>query len=238
MSEPKFYGAGFPYLKIDDGPGKLIVLEGSDGVGRSTQTLLLRNWLEDKGYAVSDTGLRRSDMTQQGLEEAKKGHTLSRITMSLFYATDFADRLENQIIPALQAGFVVLSDRYFYSIMARDIVRGADPDWARKLYGLALKPDLVLYLKADVSHLVSRLIHGRGLNYWEAGMDLHPSDNLYDSFISYQSKLTGIFEELAQEYGFVTIDAGRPIKDVFKDLQEQIRILLDDQQPIVEDEFI
>jgi dTMP kinase len=238
MSEPKFYGAGFPYLKMEDCPGKLIVLEGPDGVGRSTQTQLLRRWLEDEGFAVSDTGLRRSDMTQQGLEEAKKGHTLSRITMSLFYATDFADRLENQIIPALQAGFVVLSDRYFYSIMARDVVRGADPEWARQLYGFALKPDLVLYLKADVSDLVSRLIHGRGLNYWEAGMDLHPADNLYDSFLNYQSKLAGLFEQFAQEYGFVTIDAGRPVKDVFEDLQEKIRSLLEGQQPYHQDEFL
>jgi len=237
MSEPQFYGAGFPYLKIEDLPGKLIVLEGPDGVGRSTQTQLLRRWLEDEGFAVSDTGLRRSEMTQQGLDDAKKGHTLSRITMSLFYATDFADRLENQIIPALQAGFVVLSDRYFYSIMARDIVRGADPDWARKLYGFALQPDLVLYLKADVSDLVSRLIHGRGLNYWEAGMDLRPSDNLFDSFLDYQSRLAGLFEHLSQEYDFVTIDAGRPVMEVFSDLQEKIRALLEDQQPIYEEDL-
>jgi dTMP kinase len=237
MPEPRFFGAGFPYRRIEKFPGKLIVLEGSDGVGRSTQTQLLRRWLEDEGFAVSDTGLRRSDMTQQGLEEARKGHTLSRITMSLFYATDFADRLENQIIPALQAGFVVLSDRYFYSIMARDIVRGADPDWARKVYGFALKPDLVLYLKADVSDLVTRLIHGRGLNYWESGMDLRPSDNLFDSFLDYQSRLIGLFDQLAEEYGFVTIDAGRPINDVFKDVQNQIHALLEDQQPIFEEDF-
>jgi dTMP kinase len=237
MSDLNFYGAGFPYRNIEDLPGKLIVLEGSDGVGRSTQTQLLRHWLEDEGFAVSDTGLRRSEMTQQGLEDAKRGHTLSRITMSLFYATDFADRLENQIIPALQAGFVVLSDRYFYSIMARDIVRGADPEWARKLYGFALKPDLVLYLKADVSDLVTRLIHGRGLNYWEAGMDLRPSDNLYDSFLEYQALLIDMFDHLAMEYGFVTIDAGRPVMDVFDDLQNHIRALLEDQQPIFEQDF-
>lgn len=237
MSDPLFFGAGFPYRTIEDLPGKLIVLEGTDGVGRSTQTQLLRRWLEDEGFAVSDTGLRRSAMTQKGLEDAKKGHTLSRITMSLFYATDFADRLENQIIPALQAGFVVLSDRYFYSIMARDIVRGADPDWARKVYGFALKPDLVLYLKADVSDLVSRLIHGRGLNYWEAGMDLRPSNNLFDSFLNYQAKLISLFDQIAQEYGFVTIDSGRPIMNVFEDLQYHIRDLLEDQQPILEEDF-
>ena len=237
MSDSQYFGAGFPYRAIEDLPGKLIVLEGSDGVGRSTQTQLLRRWLEDEGFAVSDTGLRRSEMTQQGLEEAKKGHTLGRITMSLFYATDFADRLENQIIPALQAGFVVLSDRYFYSIMARDVVRGADADWARKLYGFALKPDLVLYLKANVSDLVTRLIHGRGLNYWEAGMDLRPSDNLFDSFLDYQAKLIALFDQLSQEYGFVTIDAGRPVMDVFEDLQGHIRALLEDQQPIFEEDF-
>jgi dTMP kinase len=237
MSAPDFYGAGFPYRKIGDLPGKLIVLEGSDGVGRSTQTQLLRRWLEDEGFAVSDTGLKRSEMTQQGIEEARKGHTLGRITMSLFYAADFADRLENQIIPALQAGFIVLSDRYLYSIMARDIVRGADPDWARKVYGFALKPDLVLYLKADVSDLVSRLIHGRGLNYWESGMDIHPSQNLYDSFIDYQSELIMRFDQFAEEFGFVVVDAGRPVMEVFSDLQDHIQNLLEDQQPILEDGF-
>jgi dTMP kinase len=204
------------------------------GVGRSTQTQLLRRWLEDEGFAVSDTGLRRSGLTQKGLDEAKNGHTLSRITMSLFYATDFADRLENQIIPALEAGFIVLSDRYFYSIMARDIVRGADPEWARKVYGFALKPDLTLYLKADVTDLVSRLIHGRGLNYWEAGMDIHLADNLFDSFIDYQSKISMQFNQLAKEYKFVTIDAGRPVTEVFADLQSHIRRLLEDQHPIID----
>jgi dTMP kinase len=234
MSKPNFYGAGFPYREIVDLPGKLIVLEGSDGVGRSTQTQLLRHWLEDEGFAVSDTGLRRSGLTQKGLDEAKNGHTLSRITMSLFYATDFADRLENQIIPALEAGFIVLSDRYFYSIMARDIVRGADPEWARKVYGFALKPDLILYLKTDVTNLVSRLIHGRGLNYWEAGMDIHLADNLFDSFVDYQSKIGMQFSQLAKEYKFVTIDAGRPVSEVFSDLQSHIRNLLEDQHPIID----
>lgn len=237
MSDPKFYGAGFPYRQIEDLPGKLIVLEGSDGVGRSTQIQLLRRWLEDEGFAVSDTGLRRSKMTQKGLDKAKQGHTLGHITMSLFYAADFADRLENQIIPALQAGFIVLSDRYLYSTMARDIVRGADPEWARQVYGFALKPDLVIYLRAEVTDLVSRLIHGRGLNYWEAGMDIHPSYDLYDSFVDYQSELITLFDQFAQEYGFKSVNAARPIMEVFSDLQGHIRDLLEDQQPILEDNF-
>jgi dTMP kinase len=145
--------------------------------------------------------------------------------------------LENQIIPALQAGFIVLSDRYFYSIMARDIARGADPDWAHQVYGFALKPDIILYLKADVMDLVSRLIHGRGLNYWEAGMDIHPSDNLYDSFISYQSELSLIFDQLAKDYGFEIIDAGKPVMAVFAELQNKIRDLLEKEQPIIGENF-
>lgn len=231
MRHPVFYGAGFPYRELQKLPGRLIVLEGTDGVGRSTQIKLLRRWLEDEGYAVSDTGLTRSGLTQAGLDEAKRGHTLGPLTMSLFYAADFADRLENLIIPALQAGFVVLSDRYFYSVVARDTVRGVDPDWARKLYGVALKPDLLLYLKASVPTLVSRLIHGRGLNYWEAGMDIHQADNLYDSFLKYQTALTEKFDELAKEYNFVTVDADQPADIVFEELKIHILQLLYNRQP-------
>jgi len=223
MQEVEFYGAGFPYNQIETLPGKLIALEGTDGVGRSTQIQLLRRWLEDEGFAVSDTGLRRSPLTQPGLDAAKTGHTLSRLTMSLFYAADFADRLENQILPALKAGFFVLSDRYFYSIIARDVVRGSDPAWSRKVYGFALKPDVVFYLKTDVESLVSRLVHGRGFDYWESGMDIRCADNLYDSFCIYQSQLIRQFDQMAEEYGFVTIDATRTVKKVFEDLRSAIR---------------
>lgn len=225
MNKVEFYGNGLPYNPIKELPGKLIVVEGTDGVGRSTQTQLLRRWLEEEGYAVSDTGLRRSPMTQPGLDAAKLGHTLSRLTMILFYATDFADRLENQIIPALKAGFYVLSDRYFFSIIARDIVRGADPEWARKLYGFAVKPDIVFYLKADVPHLVSRLVNGRGFNYWESGMDIQCAENLYDSFCLYQSQLLQQFDNMAEEFNFTTIDANRSVPEVFEDLRTHIKKL-------------
>jgi dTMP kinase len=227
MTKAQFYGEGFPYLTLTDMPGKLIVLEGTDSVGRSTQIGLLRKWLEDEGFAVADTGLNRSQLTQIGLDQAKEGHTLGRQTMSLFYAADFADRLENLIIPALKAGFFVLSDRYFYSIIARDIVRGADPVWARKVYGFALKPDLTLYLRADVSTLVARMVYGRGFNYWESGMDIRCADNLYDSFCIYQSRLIEQFELLSKEYNFITIDANRPIEPIFADLKRQIRSLIE-----------
>jgi dTMP kinase len=187
--------------------------------------------LEQEGYAVSDTGLRRSTLTQVGLDAAKQGHTLGPLTMSLFYATDFADRLENQIVPALKAGFIVLSDRYFFSIMARDIVRGADPEWARAVYNFALKPDLILYLKADVPTLITRIIHGRGFNYWEAGMDIHCADNLYDSFCVYQTRLIDQFDSMADEFGFITIDATRNVSAVQTDLRRYIKSFLINGNP-------
>ena len=227
MTEVNFYGAGFPYRPLTDVPGKLIVLEGTDGVGRSTQIALLRRWLEDSGYAVSDTGLRRGLLCGPGLDAAKLGHTLGQRTFSLFYATDFADRLENQIIPALKAGFIVLSDRYLYSIIARDVVRGADPAWARGVYGFALVPDLVLYLRSDVPTLVSRIVHGRGFNHWESGMDIRCADNLYDSFCVYQAKLIEQFDRMAIEYGFTTIDATRPVATVNDELRRRIKALFE-----------
>ena len=227
MREAIYYGAGFPYRSLKDLSGKLIVLEGTDGVGRSTQTLLLRQWLESNGYAVSDTGLRRSPLTQPGLDAAKMGHTLGPLTMSLFYATDFADRLENNIIPALKAGFVVLSDRYFYSIIARNVVRGLDPDWTRATYGFAIKPDLVLYLRADVPTLVSRIVHGRGFNYWEAGMDFISASNLYDGFCNYQALLIEQLDLMANEFGFVTINANRSVQTVNEELRHHIHALVE-----------
>lgn len=227
MKEATYYGAGFPYRPLKELNGKLIVLEGTDGVGRSTQTLLLRQWLEASGFAVSDTGLRRSPLTQPGLDAAKLGHTLGPLTMSLFYATDFADRLENNIIPALKAGFVVLSDRYLYSIIARDVVRGLDPDWTRATYGFALKPDIVLYLRADVPTLVSRIVHGRGFNYWEAGMDFMSASNLFDGFCDYQARLIEQLDLMANEYGFVTIDANRSVQAVNEDLRYHIHALIE-----------
>ncbi len=225
MTQIEYYGAGLPNIAPSELPGRLIVLEGTDGVGRSTQMALLQRWLEDEGYAVSNTGLRRSALTQPGLDAAKSGHTLGRTTMSLFYATDFADRLENDILPALKAGFYVLSDRYFFSIIARDTVRGGNPDWARKVYGFAVKPDVVFYLRADLKTLITRMANGRGFNYWEAGMDIHLADDLYDGFCVYQSRLIEQFDAMSKEYRFQEIDANRPVQDVFHELTGHIRKL-------------
>ncbi|HLX41726.1 MAG TPA: thymidylate kinase, partial [Ktedonobacteraceae bacterium] len=143
MTELAFYGIDAIHLQERDEvlPGRLIVIEGTDGVGRTTQLRLLRPWLESSGYAVVDTEMTRSELVGTGLKQAKEGHTLGPITLNLFYATDFVDRFESQILPALRAGFVVLTDRYIFSLMARALVRGADPKWIRSIYGLALKPD-------------------------------------------------------------------------------------------------
>ena len=228
MKNAVFYGAGFPYAQIDELPGKLIVLEGNDGVGRSTQIQMLRGWIEEEGFGAFDTGLARSKLTQAGIDKAKSGNTLGFLTMSLFYAADFADRLENQIIPAMKAGFCLLSDRYFYSIIARNVVRGCDPDWLRKIYGFALKPDVVFYLRADVSTLVSRVVN-TGCDYWESGMDIRCADNLCDSFCIYQQSLTEQFDQMAEEFGFITIDANRSAREVFSDLRKHIRPLLESE---------
>jgi len=228
MAENKYYETGFPYRKDKKLPGKLIVVEGTDGVGRSTQVELLKKDLEKNGFAVSDTGLRRSKLTQEGLDEAKHGNALSPLTNSLFYATDFADRLENQIIPALRAGFIVLSDRYFYSIIARDVVRGIDPDWARKVYGFALIPDIVLYLKADIDTLITRIVHGRGFNYWEAGMDILQEDNLYDSFKKYQAHMIDEFDHMTKEFNFHAIDANLSINRTHQEIMQHIQPILDE----------
>jgi dTMP kinase len=226
MARFKFYGQGLPEVDLESLTGRLIVLEGPDSVGRSTQTALLRDWLESRGHAVSYTGLSRSELTQEGLDQAKSGHTLGRKTMSLFYCTDFADRLENQIIPALRAGYYVLSDRYFYSICARDIVRGADREWLEGVYGFALVPDLTLYLRADVDDLVPRALYGKGFNYWESGMDLALGENLYDSFCVYQSRVIEQLDRMAERYNFVTIDASRDPQAIFRDLQQAIAPIL------------
>ncbi len=227
MTTLAFYGRNTMGITEEDAveAGRLIVIEGTDGVGRSTQIDLLRAWLESAGYAVVDTGLRRSPLAGEGIDDAKEGHTMGPLTMNLFYATDFADRQENLIFPALRAGFIVLTDRYIYSLIARAVVRGADPEWIRRIYGLALIPDAVFYLKVNVETLVQRIVP-RGFDYWESGMDMRLGEDLYDSFVKYQGQILRQFDDMAEEYHFQEIDASRPIEEVFADLQRRIKPLL------------
>ncbi|HEX8473659.1 MAG TPA: hypothetical protein VF666_06470 [Pyrinomonadaceae bacterium] len=230
MKEIKFYGTALPGVEIEPYPGKLIVVEGTDGVGRSTHITLLRSWLEARGHAVLDTGMTRSVLAGRGIKEAKKGHTLGRLTMQLFYATDFADRLQNEMLPALRAGFVVLTDRYIYSAIARALVRGADPHWIRAIYGIALVPDAIFYLRIhSAEELGPRVLQtGHGFDYWESGMDLHDGDDFYDSFIKYQSRLLREFDRMIGEYGFHVVDASRSVRRVAADLRRSVARLLDE----------
>ena len=201
------YGEQLPGMRLGDLPGKLIVIEGTDGAGRSTQINLLKPWLEELGHAVLDTGMTRSRLAGDGIRRAKERNNLGRVTQSLFYATDFIDRLEKEIVPALRAGFIVLTDRYIYSLMARASVRGMAPGWIRSIYSVALKPDAVFYLRVGIENLLSRVIFSRGFDYWESGMDLFPSQDLYEGFCSYQAALLEEFDRLALEYSFEIVDA-------------------------------
>src|SRR5215468_9247876 len=208
----EFYGEGIGGVELNELRGRLIVIEGTDGVGRSTQVSMLKPWLEQNGHAVLDTGMTRSALVGESLKSAKEGHTLGRTTMTLFYTTDFADRLENEMIPALRAGFIVLTDRYIYSLMVRAIVRSADAEWIREVYEFALKPDIVIYLRANIEDIVTRVIQNTGFNYWESGMDLHLGDDMYESFIEYQKRMLIEFDRMAERYGFHVIEASANVE--------------------------
>src|SRR5437667_3064850 len=231
MKEMKFYGKPLPNVEIEAYSGKLIVIEGTDGVGRSTHVALLRTWLEAMGHAVLDTGMTRSVLAGRGIKNARAGHTLGRLTMQLYYATDFADRLVHQMLPALHAGFIVLTDRYIYSAIARAVVRGADPEWMRAIYGIGLVPDAVFYLRlGSVEELAARVLaSGRGFDYWESGMDLGLGNDYYDSFIAYQKLLLKEFDRMSGEYGFQVIDASRSIKRVENDLKRLITRVIESE---------
>lgn len=209
------------------------MIEGTDGVGRSTHISILRTWLESRGHAVLDTGMTRSVLAGRGIKGAKAGHTLGRLTMQLFYAADFVDRLENEIIPALRAGFVVLTDRYIYSAMARAEVRGLNPTWIRSIYGVALIPDAVFYLKIRTAQqLVERVLaSGRGFDYWESGMDVFPGRDFYDSFVEYQTRMLRVFDRMTEEYGFRVLDASSSVKRVAAVLKRAVGHVIEGEPP-------
>src|SRR5512140_3814164 len=226
-STRRFYGHGIPGVDLEQLAGKLIVVEGADGSGRSTQIEMLVEWLEGGGHATTQVGLKRSTLVSEELERAQEGNILSRTTLSLFYATDFADQHENIILPALKAGFVVLADRYIYTLMARDMVRGMDEAWLRNLYGLALEPDAVFYLNVSPEELVQRTFaKNAALDYWESGMDQGLSRDLFDSFMKYQTMMQQTFRHLQTTYGFTIVDGMRPAGAISADLQKKISAVL------------
>jgi dTMP kinase len=222
----RFYGRGLPYVPVEPSPGKIIAIEGTDGVGRSTQIRLLSEWLEVQGYGVVETGWTRSPLMQPTIDIAKASNTLNKLTFALLYATDFADRLEKEILPALRSGFIVLADRYIYTALARAGVRGIDRTWSRNLYGFAVVPDLVFYLKVDVDTLIKRVLGSGGMDFWESGMDMKAADDIYDSFRAYQNKLLREYQALVDEFGFHTVDARQSIDAIQMELRRQIKPLL------------
>jgi dTMP kinase len=222
----KSFGEGLPYRKSIDCKGKLIVIEGTDGVGRTTQVELLTQWLKLQGYGVTTTGWTRSQLMNKAITYAKSGNMLDRMTFSLLYAIDFADRLENEIIPALESGFIVIADRYVYTAWARDSLRDPKQVWIKDLYGFAPIPHLTLYLRIDVDNLIPRVIESGGMDYWESGMDLHLADNIFDSFKKYQHNLIERYDQIAEQNGFEVIDARRSVDEIQNELRQRIEKVL------------
>lgn len=219
----RYYGNGISYLQDTGIKGRLIVIEGPDASGRSTQITMITSNLEANGHAVVNTGLRRSELIGEGILEAKRNLMLGKRTLSLFYAADFADQLENKIIPALRAGYIVLADRYIYTLMARDAVRGISRRWSHNLFGFAVKPDLVYYLDVDPNELVHRVFQkNSSLDYYESGADLRLSEDMLESFLKYQRLIGKEFQRMQKRYGIVPINGNRTVDEINSELQDRI----------------
>ena len=206
-------------------PGKLIVVEGIDGSGKSTQLSLLRKWLDAKGYNIFFTEWNSSELVKETTRRGKKTKILTPLTFSLLHATDFANRQYHQILPPLKAGMVVLADRYMYTAFARDAVRGVSQTWVRRLYSFAVKPDLALYFRVPIEVSLARLLTGTRaeLKYYEAGMDLGLSPNVVESFKIFQSRVLNEYGKIVEEFGLTVIDATLEIDEQ----QEQVREIVE-----------
>ena len=207
--------------------GLLVVIEGTDGSGKSTQLELLKRSLQDKSYGVMVSEWKTSRLIANVIDDAKDRNLLNATTYSLLYAADFADRLENQIIPALQSGFIVLLDRYFYTALARDVVRGQDIELVKNLYEYAPEPDLIFYLDMPVDILLKRIIGTTGLDFYESGRDVGFSTDFYKSFEIYQNKCLEQYNQMKSEYNFISIDGTKSIKEIHKIMNDEVQKLLD-----------
>lgn len=195
-------------------PGKLFVVEGIDGSGKSTQLMLLHQWLQAEGYGTVFSEWNSSPLVRDTTKRGKKKHMLTPATFSLIHATDFADRMEHNIIPLLKAGAVVLCDRYIYTAFARDVARGMDPKWVRELYSFAVKPTVAFYFRVPLEVAIKRIHDGRnGFKFYEAGMDLGLSENSDESFRLFQGRIIEEYEKIVPEYEVTAIDATLPIEE-------------------------
>lgn len=207
--------------KIISIKGKLIVVEGIDGSGKSTQLRLLEKWFQSKDTSVFLTEWNSSETVRRITSKGKRKGRLTPITFSLLHATDFADRYERNILPLLHAGYIVLADRYIYTAYARDIVRGCNPGWVRKVYEFAVKPDIVFYFKVPVDIAVERILSGRPkLKYYEAGMDLNLSNDPYESYRIFQSRIIDQYDSLASSENFTIIDGTMEIEESQRKLRD------------------
>ncbi len=219
----RFYGTPLPRVTEDDLSGNLIVIEGTDGSGRSTQIALLQEWLESNGFAVQTMGLRRSNLIAKDIDDVLAKNSVTRMTLALMYATDFFDQLENRIIPALRSGMIVLADRYFFTLVARAAARGLTRSYLHGIYEPALRPDLSFWLNVSPSVAFEREFKkSQVISYWEAGLDMALSNDLFKSFIRYQSMIKKEFEHLAKRHHFIKLDAESPVQTVNRELRTHI----------------
>lgn len=220
--------------------GRLIIVEGIDGSGKSTQIHLLEQWLRSKNIAVFLTEWNSSDMVKQITSKGKKKGKLTPTTFSLLHATDFADRYERKILPLLRAGYIVLADRYVYTAFARDTVRGCSRNWVHKVYSYALKPDLTFYFKVPIDVAIERILVGRPkLKYYEAGMDLNLSNDPYESYRIFQQRIIDEYDAMAQDEGFAIIDGTSAIEKQQAQVRNLVRGTLPrNQRKILESEPI
>lgn len=208
--------------------GTLICVEGIDGSGKSTQLTLLRDWLKSTGKDVIFTEWNSSELISQTTKLAKKKNMLSPRTFSLLHAVDFADRLKQVIAPALKTGFIVLADRYAYTAFARDVARGVDPNWVREVYDFAIKPDLAIYFDIDPKTSLERICSNRAPKFYEAGMDLKLSNNPYESYVLFQSKVIAEYKKMLDEFDIVTLNANDTIHKKQVEIRKMLKkILLD-----------
>ena len=222
-----------PVLLPHPYPGKLITVEGIDGSGKSTQLLLLQKWLESKGHKVFFTEWNSSDLVKETTKRGKKTKSLTPTTFSLLHATDFSSRHYHHILPPLKAGMIVLADRYIYTAFARDVARGVSPDWVRKLYAFATKPDLTFYYNVPLDVAISRLLGGTrgGFKYYEAGMDLNLSQDITESFRIFQGRILNQYEKIADEFGLLTMDATKHIEQQQEEMRRIVDVQLQNYKP-------
>jgi dTMP kinase len=214
-------------------PGRLIIVEGIDGSGKSTQLQLLNKWLLSMNYRVFFTEWNSSALVKETIKRGKRKDILTPTTFSILHATDFADRLAHLIIPPLKAGMIVLADRYAYTAFARDVVRGVHPAWVRNLYGFAVKPNLALYFKVPIDVSLKRILTGRiNLKFHEAGMDLRLSDNPNESFQIFQRKILDEYDVIASEFNLTVIDATSSIQTQQQQVRKIVTEMLSGYKPM------